>query len=63
MRREESIWITGVGAATPLGMSLPTIAEALLSGRRCADSRMAGRTHNPFDCYADYVYAEIPGSH
>jgi 3-oxoacyl-[acyl-carrier-protein] synthase II len=33
VRREESIWITGVGAATPLGMFLPTIAGALLNGR------------------------------
>lgn len=31
--RNEPVWITGVGAATPLGFGFETIAEAMLAGR------------------------------
>src|SRR5437868_417120 len=30
---EIPVWITGVGAATPLGSDYPSIADALLAGR------------------------------
>jgi 3-oxoacyl-[acyl-carrier-protein] synthase II len=33
MQTDEPIWITGVGAATPLGMHVDLIADALLAGR------------------------------
>lgn len=33
MQTDEPIWITGVGAATPLGMHVDVIADALLAGR------------------------------
>lgn len=33
MKRGEAVWITGVGAATPLGSTYDAVAEALLTGR------------------------------
>ena len=33
MKRKDAIWITGVGAATPLGSDYDLIADALLEGR------------------------------
>ncbi len=33
MTREEPVWITGVGAASPLGADVPGIESALLAGR------------------------------
>ena len=31
--REGAVWITGVGLATPLGLTYPTLADNLLEGR------------------------------
>ncbi|HZT78638.1 MAG TPA: beta-ketoacyl synthase N-terminal-like domain-containing protein, partial [Gemmataceae bacterium] len=33
MSQQTAVWITGVGAATPLGHSYPAIADGLLAGR------------------------------
>jgi 3-oxoacyl-[acyl-carrier-protein] synthase II len=53
------IWITGVGAATPLGHSLDTIADGLLSGRSGV-RRVAGFDVTEHPCQIAGQVEEIP---
>lgn len=38
MNKDDAIWITGVGAGTPLGNTYQTVADQVLAGRSCARS-------------------------
>src|SRR5437870_11786600 len=53
------IWITGVGAATPLGCSFDTIADGLLSGRSGV-RRVAGFDVTEHPCQIAGQVDEIP---
>jgi len=53
------IWITGVGAATPLGCSFDTIADGLLSGRSGV-RRVAGFDVTEHPCQIAGQVEEIP---
>jgi 3-oxoacyl-[acyl-carrier-protein] synthase II len=55
MDRDEPIWITGVGAATPLGCGLAEIEDNLLAGR----SGVTAVTDFPTDDYPSRIAAQV----
>jgi 3-oxoacyl-[acyl-carrier-protein] synthase II len=55
MTRDESVWITGVGAGTPLGFELDQIEANLLAGR----SGVSPVTRFPTDDYPSRIAAQI----
>ena len=55
MDRDEPIWITGVGAATPLGCGLAEIESNLLAGR----SGVSRVTRFPTDDYPSRIAAQL----
>ena len=55
MNRDESVWITGVGAATPLGCELAEIESSLLAGR----SGVSLVTRFPTDDYPSRIAAQL----
>ena len=58
METLEPIWITGVGAATPLGSELADIEANLLAGR----SGVSLVTRFPTDDYPSRIAAQLPES-
>ena len=55
MNRDEPVWITGVGAATPLGFELEEIERSLLEGR----SGVSLVTRFPTDDYPSRIAAQL----
>ena len=55
MNRDESVWITGVGAATPLGSELEEIESSLLAGR----SGVSLVTRFPTEDYPSRIAAQL----
>ena len=55
MNRDEPVWITGVGAATPLGFELDEIERSLLAGR----SGVSLVTRFPTDDYPSRIAAQL----
>src|ERR1017187_7077458 len=55
MNRDEPVWITGVGAATPLGFELEEIESNLLAGR----SGVSLVTRSPPDDYPSRIAAQL----
>jgi 3-oxoacyl-[acyl-carrier-protein] synthase II len=55
MDRDESVWITGVGAATPLGSELEEIESSLLAGR----SGVSLVTRFPTEDYPSRIAAQL----
>ncbi len=55
MGSDEPVWITGIGAATPLGCDLSTIESRLLAGR----SGVTRVTRFPTDDYPSRIAAQI----
>ncbi len=55
MNRDEPVWITGVGAGTPLGFELDEIERSLLAGR----SGVSLVTRFPTDDYPSRIAAQI----
>ena len=55
MNRDEPVWITGVGAGTPLGFELDEIESSLLAGR----SGVSLVTRFPTDDYPSRIAAQI----
>ncbi len=55
MSREEPVWITGVGLATPLGFDRPTLEANFLAGR----SGVTAVTQFPTDDYSSRVAGQV----
>src|SRR6516162_11953012 len=55
MNRDEPVWITGVGAATPLGCELDDIESSLLAGR----SGVSLVTRFPTEDYPSRIAAQL----